>query len=86
MSRAENGVDFVIAQRQKNKPIAWSLDESHALSSLKINQKKPHDILNTKYYSNNSFEINIFNIQDEIYKLRCQAGEVSSSKRVVIEK
>lgn len=40
--RAEKGVDLVVAQRQKNKPIAWSIDGSHALSTLKaykINQK-----------------------------------------------
>ena len=40
--RAEKGVDLVVAQRQKNKPIAWSFDGSHALSTLKaqlINQK-----------------------------------------------
>jgi hypothetical protein len=34
----------------------------------------------------NSFEINQSNIQDQIYNLRCQAGELSSLKRVVIEK
>lgn len=33
--RAEKGVDLVVAQRQKNKPIAWSKDGSHALSVLK---------------------------------------------------
>ena len=40
--RAEKGVDLVVAQRQKNKPIAWSFDGSHALSTLKaqlINKK-----------------------------------------------
>jgi hypothetical protein len=40
--RAEKGVDLVVAQRQKNKPIAWSIDGCHALSTLKahiINQK-----------------------------------------------
>ena len=40
--RAEKGVDLVVAQRQKNKPIAWSIEGSHALSTLKaqkLNQK-----------------------------------------------
>ena len=36
--RAEKGVDLVVAQRQKNKPIAWSKDGSNALSVLKANQ------------------------------------------------
>lgn len=36
--RAEKGVDLVVAQRQKNKPIAWSKDGSHALSVLKAHQ------------------------------------------------
>ena len=36
--RAEKGVDLVVAQRQKNRPIAWSKDGSHALSVLKANQ------------------------------------------------
>lgn len=36
--RAEKGVDLVVAQRQKNKPIAWSQDGSHALSVLKANE------------------------------------------------
>ena len=40
--RAEKGVDLVVAQRQKNKPIAWSEDGSHALSILKA------DYLNRK--------------------------------------
>lgn len=34
----------------------------------------------------NSFEMSLSNIQDQIYNLHCQAGELSSSKRVVIEK
>ena len=33
--RAEKGVDLVVAQRQKNKPIAWSQNGSHALAILK---------------------------------------------------
>ena len=33
--RAEKGGDLVVAQRQKNKPIAWSEDGSHALAVLK---------------------------------------------------
>jgi hypothetical protein len=33
--RAEKGVDLVVAQRQKNKPIAWSEAGSHALSVLR---------------------------------------------------
>jgi hypothetical protein len=33
--RAEKGVDLVVAQRQKNKPIAWSEDGSHALAVLR---------------------------------------------------
>jgi hypothetical protein len=33
--RAEKGVDLVVAQRQKNKPMAWSEDGSHALAVLK---------------------------------------------------
>jgi hypothetical protein len=33
--RAEKGVDLVVAQRQKNKPIAWLVAGSHALSMLK---------------------------------------------------
>lgn len=33
--RAEKGVDLIVAQRQKNKPIAWSVEGSHALSVLK---------------------------------------------------
>lgn len=33
--RAEKGVDLVVAQRQKNKPIAWSEDGSHALAILR---------------------------------------------------
>lgn len=33
--RAEKGVDMVVAQRQKNKPIAWSENGSHALSTLR---------------------------------------------------
>ena len=36
--RAEKGVDLVVAQRQKNKPIAWLKDGSHALSVLKAHQ------------------------------------------------
>jgi hypothetical protein len=40
--RAEKGVDLVVAQRQKNKPIAWSEAGSHALSVLKA------DDLNSK--------------------------------------
>jgi hypothetical protein len=36
--RAEKGVDLVVAQRQKNRPIAWSKDGSHALSVLKAQQ------------------------------------------------
>lgn len=35
--RAEKGVDLVVAQRQKNKPIAWSEGGSHALAVLKAN-------------------------------------------------
>lgn len=35
--RAEKGVDLVVAQRQKNKPIAWSVNGSHALAVLKAN-------------------------------------------------
>jgi hypothetical protein len=40
--RAEKGVDLIVAQRQKNKPIAWSVDGSNSLSVLKatkMNQK-----------------------------------------------
>lgn len=33
--RSEKGVDLVVAQRQKNKPIAWSEGGSHALSVLR---------------------------------------------------
>jgi Uncharacterised protein family (UPF0236) len=33
--RAEKGVDLVVAQRQKNRPIAWSEDGSHALAVLR---------------------------------------------------
>jgi hypothetical protein len=40
--RAEKGVDMVVAQRQKNKPIAWSQNGSHALSTLRA------DYLNLK--------------------------------------
>ena len=36
--RAEKGVDLVVAQRQKNKPIAWSTDGSLALAVLKAHQ------------------------------------------------
>lgn len=36
--RAEKGVDLVVAQRKKNKPIAWSKDGSHALSVLRANE------------------------------------------------
>ncbi len=34
--RAEKGVDMVVAQRQKNKPIAWSENGSHALATLRV--------------------------------------------------
>lgn len=40
--RAEKGVDMVVAQRQKNKPIAWSQNGSYALSTLRA------DYLNLK--------------------------------------
>lgn len=40
--RAEKGVDLIVAQRQKNKPIAWSVNGSHALAILKA------DSLNAK--------------------------------------
>lgn len=40
--RAEKGVDMVVAQRQKNKPIAWSKNGSYALSTLRA------DYLNLK--------------------------------------
>jgi hypothetical protein len=40
--RAEKGVDMVVAYRQKNKPIAWSQNGSHALSTLRA------DYLNLK--------------------------------------
>lgn len=33
--RAEKGVDLIVAQRQKNRPIAWSEDGSHALAVLR---------------------------------------------------
>jgi hypothetical protein len=36
--RAEKGVDLVVAQRQKNKPIACSNDGSHTLSVLKAHE------------------------------------------------
>ena len=40
--RAEKGVDLIVAQRQKNKPIAWSVNGSRALAVLKA------DYLNAK--------------------------------------
>jgi Uncharacterised protein family (UPF0236) len=43
--RAEKGVDLVVAQRQKNRPIAWSEDGSHALAVLRadeLNKKLAH--------------------------------------------
>ena len=33
--RAEKGVDLIVAQRQKNRPIAWSEEGSHALAVLR---------------------------------------------------
>jgi hypothetical protein len=33
--RAEKGVDLIVAQRQKNKAIAWSIEGSNALTVLK---------------------------------------------------
>ena len=37
LGRAGKGVDLVVAQRQKNKPIAWSVNGSGALAVLKAN-------------------------------------------------